>query len=157
MQIEIQIDEKCEKPKVIIITDKMTEEVSEIVKNLSAEREQTIAGFKDDIILLSAFSCQNPHSVDFLVLQEGKGLPPAYRGGRGQGRDFRVKVPFQLTAFPAPQLLEVYQTDTIALQMLHQLGIDGVLAAVQPGHGFPDGLDLLLCGHLSLIVPEILT
>ena len=83
MQIEIQIDEKCEKPKVIIITDKMTEEVSEIVKNLSAEREQTIAGFKDDIILLSAFSCQNPHSVDFLVLQEGKGLPPAYRGGRG--------------------------------------------------------------------------
>lgn len=50
MQIEIQIDEKCEKPKVIIITDKMTEEVSEIVKNLSAEREQTIAGFKDDIV-----------------------------------------------------------------------------------------------------------
>lgn len=50
MQIEIQIDEKCEKPKIIIITDKMTEEVSEILKNLSAEREQTIAGFKDDIV-----------------------------------------------------------------------------------------------------------
>lgn len=50
MQIEIQIDEQCKEPKIVIITDKMTEEVSEIVKKLSADREQTIAGFKDDIV-----------------------------------------------------------------------------------------------------------
>ena len=108
-------------------------------------------------LFLPAFSCQNPHCVDFLVLQEGEGLPPAYRCGRGQGRYFGIKVPLQLAAFPAPQLLKVYQTDAIALQMLHQLGIDGVLAAVQPGHGFPDGLNLLLGGHMGLIVSEILT
>ena len=52
MQIEIQIDEKCEKPKVIIITDKMTEEVSEIVKKLSQEQTRTIAGFQDDTVEL---------------------------------------------------------------------------------------------------------
>lgn len=50
MQIEIRIDEKYREPKIIVITDKMTEEVSEIVKKLSEEREQTIAGFQDDIV-----------------------------------------------------------------------------------------------------------
>ncbi|MGN1025263.1 MAG: LytTR family DNA-binding domain-containing protein [Faecousia sp.] len=50
MQIEIQIDENVKEPKIIVITDKMTEEVSEILKKLSEERGQTIAGFKDDIV-----------------------------------------------------------------------------------------------------------
>lgn len=50
MQIEIQIDGKYREPKIVVYTDKMTEEVSEIVKKLSEEREQTIAGWKDDIV-----------------------------------------------------------------------------------------------------------
>ena len=50
MQIEIQIEENVKEPKIIVITDKMTEEVSEILKKLSEERGQTIAGFKDDIV-----------------------------------------------------------------------------------------------------------
>ena len=50
MQIEIKIDEQCKEPKIIVITDKMTEEVSEILKKLSEEREQTIAGFQNDIV-----------------------------------------------------------------------------------------------------------
>lgn len=50
MKIEIKIDENIQEPKIIVITDRMTEEVSEIVKRLSEEREQTIAGFKDDIV-----------------------------------------------------------------------------------------------------------
>ena len=32
MQIEIKLDESCKEPKIIIHTDKMTEEVSQIVK-----------------------------------------------------------------------------------------------------------------------------
>ena len=47
MQIEIQIDEKCKEPKVIVVTGQMTEEVSEIVKKLSEEPWKTIAGFRD--------------------------------------------------------------------------------------------------------------
>ena len=50
MQIEIKIDEKCKEPRIVVITDRMTEEVSEILKRLSEEREQTIAGFRDDIV-----------------------------------------------------------------------------------------------------------
>lgn len=47
MQIEIQIDESCTEPKIVVITDRMTEEVSEIVKKLSEERTKAIAGFRD--------------------------------------------------------------------------------------------------------------
>ena len=50
MQIEIKIDEKCKEPRIVVITDRMTEEVSEILKRLSEERGQTIAGFRDDIV-----------------------------------------------------------------------------------------------------------
>ena len=31
MQIEIKIDEKCKEPKIIVMTDKMTDEVNAIV------------------------------------------------------------------------------------------------------------------------------
>lgn len=50
MQIEIKIDETCKEPKIIVTTDKMTEEVSEIVKKLSEEQAKTIAGFRDDTV-----------------------------------------------------------------------------------------------------------
>lgn len=50
MQVEIRIDEKYQEPRIVVFTDKMTEEVSEILKKLSEEREKTIAGFKDDIV-----------------------------------------------------------------------------------------------------------
>ena len=46
MQIEIQIDESCTEPKIVVITDRMTEEVSEIVKKLSEERTKAIAGVR---------------------------------------------------------------------------------------------------------------
>lgn len=47
MQIEIKIDSNCKEPKIIILTDKMTDEVNEIVKRLSEEAPQIIAGIKD--------------------------------------------------------------------------------------------------------------
>lgn len=49
MQIEIKIDESCTEPKIIVVTDKMTDEIRTIVKQLSAEQPKLIAGFKDDI------------------------------------------------------------------------------------------------------------
>ena len=48
MQIEIKNDSNCKEIKIIILTDKMTDEVNEIVKRLSEEAPQIIAGIKDD-------------------------------------------------------------------------------------------------------------
>ena len=50
MQIEIKIDEKCKEPKIIVMTDKMTGEVNAIIKRLSDEQPQVIAGFRDDVV-----------------------------------------------------------------------------------------------------------
>ena len=48
MKIEIKIDEDCTETKIIVVTSKVTEEVNEIVKRLSSEQPQMIAGFKDE-------------------------------------------------------------------------------------------------------------
>ena len=37
MQIEIKIDENCKEPKIIVVADKITEEISEIIKKLSED------------------------------------------------------------------------------------------------------------------------
>lgn len=50
MQIEIKIDESCKEPKVIVVTDKMTDEINNIIKRLSDERPSVIAGFKEDVV-----------------------------------------------------------------------------------------------------------
>jgi DNA-binding LytR/AlgR family response regulator len=47
MQIEIKIDEKCAEPKVIIMTDKMTDEINEIAKRISEQPPFVLAGFKN--------------------------------------------------------------------------------------------------------------
>lgn len=49
MEIEIKIDETVKEPKIIVVTDKMTEEVSQIIKRFSEDGEKTIAGFQDGI------------------------------------------------------------------------------------------------------------
>ena len=52
MQIEIEIDERCQEPKIIIRTDKITDEVGEIVKRLSAQQPKAVAGFRDGTVEL---------------------------------------------------------------------------------------------------------
>lgn len=48
MQIEIKIDENCKEPKIIVLTDKMTDEINDIVKKLSDTAPQMLAGFCGD-------------------------------------------------------------------------------------------------------------
>ncbi|MGN0424830.1 MAG: LytTR family DNA-binding domain-containing protein [Acetatifactor sp.] len=50
MQIEINVDESCKEPKVIVVTNRMTDEINEIIKKLSDDQSKMIAGFKDDIV-----------------------------------------------------------------------------------------------------------
>ncbi len=48
MQVEIKIDSTCKEPRIIILTDSMTEEINQIIQKLSEESPQIISGIKDD-------------------------------------------------------------------------------------------------------------
>lgn len=52
MQIEVKIDERMKETKVIIVTPKMDETVSELMKRISEERPQVIAAFLDGTVCL---------------------------------------------------------------------------------------------------------
>lgn len=47
VKIEIKIDENCSETKIVIVTNKMSDEVSELVQTLSDESPQTIIGYTD--------------------------------------------------------------------------------------------------------------
>ena len=48
MQIEIKIDDACREPKIIILTDKITEEINTFVRKLSVEPTQVLSGFRGE-------------------------------------------------------------------------------------------------------------
>ena len=52
MQVEINIDGSVTEPKVIILTDRMTEEINDLVRRISKPETQMIAGFRDDTVTL---------------------------------------------------------------------------------------------------------
>lgn len=52
MQVEVKIDSNCKEPKVIVVTDKMTEEIGALVQKLSASYPNVIAGFSGDEVKL---------------------------------------------------------------------------------------------------------
>ena len=50
MDIEIKIDPSYKIPKVIVLTNKVTEEINALVTRLSEEAPQLIAGFKGNVL-----------------------------------------------------------------------------------------------------------
>ncbi len=48
MQVEIKIDASCERPKVVILTPQMTDEIHLLVKRISEESPQVLSGFRDE-------------------------------------------------------------------------------------------------------------
>lgn len=52
MKIEIKLDENCLETKVIVVTDKMTDEITALMQRLSEETPHGIVGFDDDMALL---------------------------------------------------------------------------------------------------------
>lgn len=75
MQIEIKMNENYREPKIIIMTDKMTDEVNDIVKKLSDEQPQLIAGFKDDSVQVI-----DPSSIYRVYAQSGKVFAETNKG-----------------------------------------------------------------------------
>ncbi len=49
LQIEIKIDESCKEPKIIVVADKMTDDIHAIIQKLSDEQPAAITGFRDDM------------------------------------------------------------------------------------------------------------
>ena len=75
MQIEIQIDESCKEPKITIVTDRMTDEVNEIMKRLSGEPSKMIAGFRDDFVEIL-----EPEGIFRIFAANGKVFAQTSRG-----------------------------------------------------------------------------
>ena len=50
MQVEIKIDSTVREPKVIVLTDRMTDEVNEIVRKISETEPTMLAGFREDTV-----------------------------------------------------------------------------------------------------------
>ena len=46
MQIEIKIDDSCIEPKVIIITDKVTEDINDLLNTLSSKTLKVIRNYR---------------------------------------------------------------------------------------------------------------
>lgn len=52
MKIEIKLDENCLETRVVIITEKMTDEITALMQRLSEETPQGIVGFDGNAVLL---------------------------------------------------------------------------------------------------------
>lgn len=75
MKIEIKINEDCTETKIVVVTSKVTEEVNEIVKRLSSEQPQMIAGFKDEQATML-----EPNQIYRVYASEGKVYAEAENG-----------------------------------------------------------------------------
>lgn len=52
MKIEIKLDKNCLETKLIIVTEKMTDEISDLMQRLSKESPQGIVGFDGNVVLM---------------------------------------------------------------------------------------------------------
>jgi DNA-binding LytR/AlgR family response regulator len=55
-KIHVEIDENLKEPEIIIRTDKMTEQVRDIMDKLSAADNNTLVGYQDDIVQILEMS-----------------------------------------------------------------------------------------------------
>ncbi len=47
MQVEIRIDSSCSEPRIVVFTDKMSDEINNLVKKLSGDFPQLLTGIKN--------------------------------------------------------------------------------------------------------------
>jgi DNA-binding LytR/AlgR family response regulator len=75
MQVEIKIDHNCKIPKIIVLTDKITDEITELVKRISDESPQIFAGFRD-----STLEILEPEEIQRVYAESGKVLAMTDKG-----------------------------------------------------------------------------
>lgn len=67
LKIEIKIDESCTEPKIVIVTDRVTDKINEIIKKLSVEPSEVLAGFRDEKVTVL-----EPNEIDRIYASGGK-------------------------------------------------------------------------------------
>ena len=67
MQVEIKIDDNFIEPKVIIITDKVTDEINDILNMLSSKTPEVITGFYNDLAEILS-----PDDIIRIYAEDGK-------------------------------------------------------------------------------------
>ena len=67
MQIEIKIDDSCTEPKVIILTEKVTDEINDILNMLSSKTPEVITGFYNDLAEILS-----PDDIIRIYAEDGK-------------------------------------------------------------------------------------
>ncbi len=50
MQIEIKIDTNCKETKVIVVTEKITDDVNALIRKIADETPQILTGFQGDLL-----------------------------------------------------------------------------------------------------------
>lgn len=50
MQVEVKIDSTCKEPKIIVVTDRMTDEINTLVQKLSEDSPRILSGFRYDTL-----------------------------------------------------------------------------------------------------------
>lgn len=50
MRVEVQIDSACREPRIVVVTDRMTDEVAALVRRLSGEGPQVLAGYREGVL-----------------------------------------------------------------------------------------------------------
>ncbi len=56
MQVELKISDEYREPKAIIYTDKMTDEIASLMKQLTDDQPKMIAAFDEDTVLMLSYS-----------------------------------------------------------------------------------------------------
>ena len=67
MRVSVRIEQNIREPEVVILTDRMTEEVEEILQKLSAEAPQMLAGFQKDTVRILS-----PEEILRVYAQQGR-------------------------------------------------------------------------------------
>ena len=67
MQIEIKIDNSCKEPRIIVVTNKITDEINKLVKKLAEDTPQLLAGVQGDVLKIL-----DQHDISRIYATNGK-------------------------------------------------------------------------------------
>ena len=75
MKVEIQIDENCGEPRLIVVTRQITDEIQTLIQSLSNTPAAYLAGFQEDELVLL-----QPREIIRIYAQEKKTIAEAEKG-----------------------------------------------------------------------------
>jgi len=75
MQIEVKIDTSCSEPRIIIVTNQITDEIQEIINKLSNSSARMLTGFRENTLEIL-----NQQEIIRIYAQSGKVLAATTSG-----------------------------------------------------------------------------